>query len=155
MLNFLCLFHGYVNSRSTFLCWISSSGCRHAVLLFTNEELKTGWLMTCLYCTLVIHMPGMLVTLWPWSTFNQWHFPDAACQAIIQSMFYVCSCRGDIRHKTHTTFIFYTSLPTGLWTINLTTKLIISVLYKISLMSLQVLKSYPFFWNNCGNRTFM
>ena len=41
-----------------------------------------------------------------------------------------------------------TSLPTGLWTINFTIELIISVLYKISLTLLQALKSYPFFWNN-------
>ena len=32
----------------------------------------------------------------------------------VNVLFYVCSRQGDIRHKTHTTFIFYTSLPTGL-----------------------------------------
>ena len=43
--------------------------------------------------------------------------------------------------------IYYTNLPTGLCTINLTTKIIILVLYRMSLTLLQSLKSYPFFWN--------
>ena len=39
----------------------------------------------------------------------------------------------------------YTNLPTGLCTINLTIEIIISILYEMSLMLLQSLKSYPFF----------
>ena len=56
-------------------------------------------------------------------------------------------------NQTHThTHTNYISLPTGLWTINLTTELIISALYKISLTLLQALTSYlninVAFWNN-------
>ena len=51
--------------------------------------------------------------------------------------------------------IQYTTVSTGLWTINLTTGFIISLFYKISLTLLQALKSHPFFWNNSVcNRTF-
>ena len=39
----------------------------------------------------------------------------------------------------------YTSLPTGLRTVNLTIEMIISASYKLSLTLLQALKSYPFF----------
>ena len=64
----------------------------------------------------------------------------------INVLFYVCSHQGDIRQQQKQQQKYYTNLPTGLWKINLTTELKISVLYKIFLM--QALKSYPFFLNN-------
>ena len=41
--------------------------------------------------------------------------------------------------------VTYTNFPLGLWTINLTIEVIISLLYKISLTVSQAVKSYPFF----------
>ena len=76
------------------------------------------------------------------------------CCSINQSLFYVMSVHIKVildkkLNKTKNIIIlYYTILPTGLWTINLTIELIISALYKISLTLLQALKSYPFFLNN-------
>ena len=55
-----------------------------------------------------------------------------------QSVFYVCSHRGDVRPKNKNKkqqhiVIIYPNFSTGLWTIHLTVLVITSVLYKISL----------------------
>ena len=68
--------------------------------------------------------------------------------SINQSMFYFMSVHIEvILDNNQKIIIFYTNLPTGLCTINLTIEIKISVLYKMSLTLLQSLKSYPFFWN--------
>ena len=68
--------------------------------------------------------------------------------SINQSMFYFMSFHIEvILDNNQKIIIFYTNLPTGLCTINLTIEIKISVLYKMSLTLLQSLKPYPFFWN--------
>ena len=62
-----------------------------------------------------------------------------------QSMFYFMSVHIEV--IIHPNLFYYTNLPAGLCTINLTIKIIISVSYKMSLTLLQSLKSYPFFWS--------
>ena len=66
----------------------------------------------------------------------------------IKSMFYFMSVHTEvILNKTNNNKIYYTNLPTGPCTISLTTEIIISVLYKMSLTLLQSLQSCAFFWN--------
>ena len=60
------------------------------------------------------------------------------------------------RTHTHTKeayiLVYYANLPTGLCTINFTIEFITSVLYKISPMLLQALKSYPLIYSDKGYR---
>ena len=69
----------------------------------------------------------------------------------VNILFYVCSQQGDIRPsptpspKIILLFVTYTSLPTGLGTINLTIEFMTSVIYKVSLTLLKALRLYPYF----------
>ena len=60
--------------------------------------------------------------------------PDRVTFRSVSVLFYVCSHRGDIRPKNYLKIIlvYYTNLPKGLWTINVTIEFITSALCKIS-----------------------